>query len=57
MNAKRVIVLKKGVALKAGNGKARVFKSKAAAKNFIYNLMIVATRQHLTLKDFNMIEV
>jgi len=57
MKAKRVIVLKNGVALKAGNGKARMFTSKAKADNFIVNLTRVATKQFLTRKNFEMIEV
>jgi len=57
MEAKRVIVLKNGVALKAGNGKARMFQSKAKADNFIVNLTVVATKQNLTRKNFEMIEV
>ncbi len=57
IEAKKVIVLKDGVALKAGNGKARVFASKAKADNFIVNLTRVATRKHLTRKNFVMIEV
>jgi hypothetical protein len=57
MEAKRVIVLKNGVALKAGNGKARMFTSKAKADNFIVNLTVVATKQGLTRKNFEMIEV
>ena len=55
--AKRVIVLKNGVALKAGNGKARMFASKAKADNFIVNLTVVATKQGLTRKNFERIEV
>jgi hypothetical protein len=57
MKAKKVIVLKNGVALKAGNGKARKFASKAKADNFIVNLTRVATKQHLTRKNFELIEV
>jgi len=55
--AKRVIVLKNGVALKAGNGKARKFESKGKARNFVLNLMVVATKQHLTWANFEFIEV
>jgi hypothetical protein len=57
IEAKKVIVLKDGVALKAGNGKARTFASKAKADRFIVNLTRVATKQHLTRKNFVMIEV
>jgi len=57
IEAKRVIVLKNGVALKAGNGKARKFKSKRTADKFIVNLTRVATRQFLTRKNFEMIEI
>ena len=52
-----VIVLKDGVALKDGNGKARKFKSKRAADKFIVNLTGVATKKFLTRKNFEMIPV
>lgn len=57
IKAKPVIVLKDGVALKDGNGKARKFKSKRAADKFIVNLTAVATKQFLTRKNFKMVEI
>lgn len=57
MPSKKVIVLKNGRALMAGNGKARIFASKGKARNFVLNLMVVATKQHLTWANFEMIEV
>jgi hypothetical protein len=34
-----------------------MFQSKAKADNFIVNLTVVATKQNLTRKNFEMIEV